>query len=82
MLADPPELIGQRVRFIAIVNNQRGEMERVRARVWTDGNIEIYRNMSKEESRAVAVGFMAKLVSAVGAGDLGAMPKMMNMEGC
>jgi len=80
MLADPPELIGKRVRFIVIVKNQRGEMERVRARVWTDGNIEIYRNMSKEDSRAVAAGFMAKLVIAVETGDVGVMPKMMNME--
>jgi len=81
MLADPPQLVGKRVRFIAVVKTQRGETERARARVWTDGNIEIYRGMNKEESQAIALGFMTELVRAVGAGDIEAMPKMMNIEG-
>lgn len=81
MLADPPQLVGKRVRFIAVVKNQRGETERARVRVWTDGNIEIYRNMDKEESQAISTGFMIKLVRAVEAGDTEAMSKMMNVEG-
>jgi len=72
MLADPPQLVGKRVRFLAVVKDQHGEAERARARVWTDGNIEAYRNMSKEDSKAIATGFMTKLVSAVGTGDIGA----------
>ena len=81
MLADPPQLVGKRVRFLAVVKDEDGEIERARARVWTDGNIEAYRNMSKKDSQAIAVGFMAKLVSAVGAGDIAAMSEMMNVEG-
>lgn len=80
MLADPPQLVGKRVRFIAVVKNQYGETERVRVRVWTDGNIAIARNTSKEDSRAISVGLMAKLVSAVEAGDIGAIPRMTQVE--
>ncbi|KAF9642937.1 hypothetical protein BDM02DRAFT_1798284 [Thelephora ganbajun] len=81
MLADPPQLIGKRVRFLVVVKDQRGEMERARARVWTDDNIETYRNMSKEHSQAIAAGYMIKLVRAVEAGDIEAMPRMMNVQG-
>jgi hypothetical protein len=81
MLADPPQLIGLRVRFIVVVKNQHGEIERARARVWTDGNIEMYRNMSKDESQAMAAGFIIKLVNAVEEGDVEAMPRMMEVEG-
>lgn len=81
MLADPPQLLGKRVRFIAIVNNQHGEMERARARVWTDDNIETFRNMDKKGSQAMALGFMTKLVGAVEAGDTEAIPNIMNIEG-
>lgn len=81
MLADPPQLIGKRIRFIAVVKDQRGETERARVRVWIDGNIERYREMGKEESRAIATEFMTKLASAVEAGDIGAIPRMMNVEG-
>jgi len=81
MLADPPQLVGKRVRFIAVVKDQRGETERARARVWTDGNIEAYRNMSKEGSQAIATGFMIQLVRAVEEGDTEAIPGMMNVEG-
>lgn len=70
MLADPPQLVGTRVRFIAIVKTQHGEIERARIRIWTDGNIETYRGMDKKESQAIALGFMTKLVRAVGAGDI------------
>ena len=82
MLADPPQLVGKRVRFLAVVKNQHGGIERARARAWTDGNIEMCRNLSKELSRAAALGLMAKLVSAVGAGDMGSMQEMMNAEEC
>ena len=81
MLADPPELVGKRVRFLAVVKDQRGEVERARVRVWTDGNIETYRNMGREESRTIAQGFMDGLVIAVGAGDMEAIPKTMNAVG-
>ena len=81
MLADPPQLVGKRVRFIAVVKDRRGEAERARARVWTDGNIETYRNMGKEQSRTIAQGFIKGFVSAVGTGDIGVIPKMMNAEG-
>jgi len=80
MLADPPQLVGKRVRFLAVVKNQHGAVERARARAWTDGNIEAYRNMSKEDSQTIALGFMTKLVSAVGTGDMGVIQEMMNVE--
>ena len=80
MLADLPQLVGKRVRFIAVVKDQRGETERARARVWTDGNIEAYCSMSKEESQAVAMGFMVQLVRAVKEGDTEEIPKMTNVE--
>ena len=82
MLTDPPHLVGKRVRFIAVVKDQHGETERVRTRVWTDGNIGTYRNMSKENSQMVSVGFMAKLITAVEAGDTEAIPRVMRAEGC
>ena len=81
MLTDPPQLIGKRVRFIVVVKDQHGETERVRARVWTDGNIERCRNMDEEYSQAIAVEFMAKLLRAVEGGDVGAIPRMMEAEG-
>lgn len=81
MLADPPQLVGKRVRFVAVVKDQYGETERARVRVWTDGNIEMFRNLSREDSRAISVGLMAKLVSAVATGDIGAIPKMVKSEG-
>jgi len=77
MLADPPELVGERVRFLAAVLDENGEVERVRARVWTDGNIQVFRKMSKEDSRVVAMSFMTGLVGAVAAGDVGLIPKRM-----
>jgi len=80
VLADPPELVGKRVRYIAVVRDEK--IERVRGCAWTDGNIEMYRNMGREESRAIATGFMTKLVSVVGAGDIGAIPGMVKAEEC
>lgn len=77
MLVDPPPLVGKRVRFLAVVKNQRGEVERVRARVWTDRNIEKYYDIHKERSRAMASAVITALVSAVGAGDIEAIPKIM-----
>lgn len=82
MLADPPPLVGKRVRFLAVVKDQHGEVERARARAWTDTNIEAYRNMSKEDSKAIAPGFMTKLVTMIGTGAAGAMQETMNVEEC
>jgi len=81
MLADPPELIGKRVRFITVVRDHRGEVERARARVWTEATIETYRNMSKERSRTMATVLMEGLVKVVEAGDIGAIPEMLKVEG-
>jgi hypothetical protein len=81
MLADPPQLIGERVRFIVVVKDQNGDTERARARVWNDGNIEWYRNMSKDTSRVMAAGCIIKLIGAVENGDMEAIPKMMVAEG-
>ena len=74
MLADPPQLIGKRVRFLAVVKNQLGEVERARARVWTDGNIENYRKIGKEDSQKLAAALTAGLVAAVEAGDVRVIP--------
>lgn len=78
MLADPPELIGKRVRFLVAVKNNRGEVERARARAWIDGNIEIYRKMSEEASQTVAKGFLTGLAGAVEVGDMEVIPNMFN----
>jgi hypothetical protein len=78
MLADPPELSGKCVRFLVVIKDQRGEVERARARVWTDGNIEWYRNMNKNGPQALAIGL---LVEAVEVGDVETMPGMMEVEG-
>jgi len=80
MLADPPELVGKRVRFIAVVRDHRGEVERARVRVWTEATIETYRNMSKEHSRTMATVLMEGLVKVVEAGDIGAIPEMLEVE--
>lgn len=76
MLADPPELIGQRVRFLVTVLNQMGGVERARARVWTDGNIEVFRGLGTEESKIVARGFIRDLADAVASGDMELIPNM------
>lgn len=81
MLADPHQLVGKRVRFIAIVVDQYGEMERARVRAWTDVNIEVYRNMSKRDSQIIAAELMADLVKKVGEGDDSALPETMRAEG-
>jgi hypothetical protein len=81
MLADPPQLIGERVRFIVVVKDKNGETERARARVWNDGNIGWCRNLSKDTSRAMAAGYIIKLIDAVENGDMEAIPKMMEAEG-
>jgi hypothetical protein len=82
MLADPPEPIGQRVRFLVAVKNRNGEVERARARVWTDGNIDtVWRKMGKEASQMVAKGFLTGLVSAVEVGDMEVIPKTMSVGG-
>ena len=57
-------------------------MEQVRGCVYTHGNIEAYCNMSREYSQAIATALMTKLVSAVGAGDIGAIPGMTKAEEC
>ena len=80
LLADPPELVGQRVRFLVIVVNQIGEIERARARVWTDRNIEATRNMDKEASRKAAASLVGELVRAVAAGDIESIPRLMKEE--
>ena len=80
MLADPPPLVGKRVRFLAVVKNQLGQVERVRARVWTNGNIESYYDIPKERSRTMASAFVTALVSAVGVGDVEAIPRIMGTE--
>lgn len=80
MLSDPPELSGKRVRFLVTVMDHNGKMERARARVWTDRNIEAYREMSKEDSRSVATSILPGFVSAVATGDMTLIPKLMNME--
>lgn len=77
MLADPPELFGKRARFLVAVVDQHGEVERVRARVWTDDNIEALRGMGKEESRAVAAGLIAGFAGYVALGDSESIPRMM-----
>jgi hypothetical protein len=56
-------------------------VERARARVWTDGNIEWFRNLNKKDSQALAIGTLMKLVQAVEAGDMEMMPGMMEAEG-
>jgi len=80
ILVDPPELVGKRVRYIAVV--RVGEVVRVRGCAWVERNIEMCRNLSREESRMAATGFMTKLVSVVGAGDIGAIPGMMKAKEC
>ena len=80
MFADPPQLVGQRARFLVTVKDEFGEVERARARAWTDGNIEMYRKMEKEASKTVAAGFMTGLVKAVEAGEIDAIPSMMKAE--
>lgn len=77
MMADPPELVGQRVRFLVVVVDENGEVERARARVWTDNNIEIYRKMSKENSQTIAKGLVTGLVGAVETGSIDAIPSLM-----
>jgi hypothetical protein len=80
MFADPPQLVGQRVRFLVVVKDEFGEVERARARAWTDPNIETYYKMEKENSKAIAVGFMTGLVKAVEVGEMNVVPSMMNVE--
>jgi len=77
MLADPPELIGKRARFLVAVVDQHGEVERVRARVWTDDNIEVLRGLDKEGSRAVAAGLIAGFAGYVALGDSESIPRML-----
>jgi len=78
VLVDPPELVGKRVRYIAVVKD--GKVVRIRGCAWIEGNIEMCRNTSREESRALATAFMTKLVSVVGAGDIGAIPGMIKAK--
>lgn len=80
MLADPPQLVGKRVRFLAVVKNPCGEVERARARVWADGNIEQYYNAPKEKSRAMSSAVVTALVTAVGIGDIEAIPKILGIR--
>ena len=77
MMADPPELVGQRVRFLVVVVDGNGEVERARARVWTDNNLEVYRKMSKDNSQAIAKGLVTGLVGAIETGSIDAIPSLM-----
>jgi hypothetical protein len=80
MLADPPDLIGKRARFFVVVKDQRGDVERARARAWTEPAIDFYRGMDKAHSRVIADCLTTGFVSAVEAGDLGALPKLMEAD--
>jgi hypothetical protein len=60
--------------------NHNGVLERARARVWTDLNIETYYQMNKEESRIAATDFVTTFVGAVAAGDITSTPWLRNKE--
>lgn len=81
MLSDPPELSGKRARFLVHVMDENGGMERARARVWTDRNIEVCRKKSKEQSRMVAANIITEFVNAVSIGDMTLTQKFMEVEG-
>ena len=82
MLTDPPQLVGKRVRFIVVVKDQHGKTERVRVRVWTDGNIKRGHFMNEEYSQAIAVEFyLWPSYSARYRGDVEVIPKIVEAEG-
>jgi hypothetical protein len=60
--------------------NDNGGLERARARVWTDRNIETCYQMNKEESQIVATSLVTTFVGAVAAGDITSIPRLMNKE--
>jgi hypothetical protein len=43
-LADQPQLVGERVRFIVVLIDQNGEARRTGVRVWAECNVEIHRS--------------------------------------
>ena len=48
--------------------------------MWTDGNVEVFRDMSKKDSQIATVSIMTALTCVIAAGDIEKVVKMTRRE--